>query len=45
MEYKNKKILVTGGTGFIGSYIVNLLIDKGCDVSCLTLNNDLPKFT
>ena len=40
MEMQNKKFLVTGGTGFIGSYIVNLLIEKNYNVNCLTLNNE-----
>jgi len=40
MELQNKKFLVTGGTGFIGSYIVNLLLEKGYNVNCLTLNNE-----
>ena len=29
---KNKTYLVTGGTGFIGSNIVKLLIKKNCNV-------------
>ena len=29
---KNKKVLVTGGAGFIGSNLVNELIQKGCNV-------------
>lgn len=30
-----KKILVTGGTGFIGSHLTELLLEKGYSVSCL----------
>ncbi|XOA42577.1 MAG: NAD-dependent epimerase/dehydratase family protein [Candidatus Nealsonbacteria bacterium] len=32
MEIKNKKFLVTGGAGFIGSSMVNNLISKGANV-------------
>ena len=30
--YKNKKILVTGGAGLIGSYLVDLLVQDGNEV-------------
>jgi len=30
-----KRVLVTGGSGFIGSHLCTRLIDNGCDVLCL----------
>ena len=32
MEIRNKKILVTGGAGFIGSHLTEKLMENGCDV-------------
>ncbi|MGA1793388.1 MAG: NAD-dependent epimerase/dehydratase family protein [Thermoplasmatota archaeon] len=29
---RNKKVLVTGGAGFIGSHMVDALIERGCEV-------------
>ncbi|MBT3350318.1 MAG: NAD-dependent epimerase/dehydratase family protein, partial [Nitrospinaceae bacterium] len=30
MNLQGKKILVTGGAGFIGSHIISLLAEEGC---------------
>ena len=35
IELRNKKILVTGGAGFIGSNLCETLLDKGNQVVCL----------
>jgi UDP-glucose 4-epimerase len=31
MEWSNKRVLVTGGASFIGSHLIDLLIEKGAD--------------
>lgn len=38
----SKKILVTGGTGFLGSYIIKLLVEKGYTVRALRRSSKLP---
>lgn len=34
--WKDKKVLVTGGAGFIGSYVVELLVESGAKVAITT---------
>ena len=37
-------VLVTGGTGFLGAYIIKLLVEKGYAVRAIRRNNQLPNF-
>ncbi|WP_374165853.1 NAD-dependent 4,6-dehydratase LegB [Arcticibacter sp. MXS-1] len=39
MELKNKKVVVTGADGFIGSHLVEQLLDEGCQVKALAVYN------
>jgi len=36
---ENKKVLVTGGTGMIGRYLVDKLLAKNCDVTVVSLDS------
>ena len=39
MNYKNKSVLVTGASGFIGSHLVESLVSKGAKVTALVHYN------
>ncbi len=38
MDWKNKKVLITGGSGFIGSNLADKLVELGADVTILDVN-------
>src|ERR1051326_590486 len=33
--YVRKRVMVTGGAGFLGSHLIDRLLEKGCDVLCV----------
>ncbi|GBD95687.1 MAG TPA: SDR family NAD(P)-dependent oxidoreductase [Nitrospirae bacterium] len=39
MEIKNRKVLVTGADGFIGSHLVERLVEEGCQVKAFVFYN------
>lgn len=41
MEWQGKKVLVTGAGGFIGSHLVERLVELGADVSCFLKYNSM----
>lgn len=43
MNLKNKKLVVVGGTGFIGKHVLNLLVQSGAHVWCLTRKKQVNK--
>ena len=36
---EGKKVLVTGGTGMIGRYLVDKLLNKNCEVTVVSLDS------
>lgn len=40
--WNHKNVFVTGGTGFLGSYIIKMLVDRGANVTALVRDN-IPK--
>lgn len=45
MDMKNKKILVTGADGFIGSHLAEELVRQGHDVRAFVLYNSINPMT
>ena len=39
-----KKVLVTGGTGFLGAYIIKELVGKGYSVRAIHRSNNFPTY-
>jgi NAD dependent epimerase/dehydratase len=39
MELKNKKVLITGADGFIGSHLTEMLVEQGANVKALSYYN------
>ena len=38
--FKNKKVLVTGGTGLVGRELVKLLVSQGANVTSISLDEN-----
>src|ERR1700744_5020722 len=43
-QYTKRKVLVTGGTGFLGAYVIRELVEKGYAVRALRRSGTLPGF-
>ncbi len=44
MKIADKKVLITGGSGFIGSHLTEELIDRGCDVKVFVHYNSFNRW-
>jgi len=44
MDLSDKKVLVTGGSGFIGSHLVERLVSLGADVTCFVKYNSMNRW-
>ena len=38
--YKNKNVLVTGGTGLVGRELVELLVNEGANVTSISMDDN-----
>ena len=43
-QYTKGKVLVTGGTGFLGAYVIRELVEKGYPVRAIRRGGNLPAF-
>jgi dihydroflavonol-4-reductase len=43
-QYEKGKVLVTGGTGFLGAYVIRELVEKGWGVRAIRRGSPLPAF-
>ncbi len=44
MELKNKKVLITGAGGFIGSHLVEQMLPFGCDITAFVHYNSFNRW-